>query len=577
VIALLVIMLTITGTFWEAHHWHQIDDANQMLDQAIEAEWREDWTNARSALLKSQFVIGDTGNARLRVRLAEIQHYLAIADRIIAIRESHALSKDGRIFLSDAPKMYLELFKAESLGGPDNDADQTADRILRLPVRATFQTAIDDWMLSETDPKRLRWLLTVGQKIDDDPQGLRKDLRDPDVWLNAAELRRRIEQRPLDQFPVPFLLALVDQLKKTGEDQLPTLLRAQRAHPNDFWLNLTAGDACMKAGRLSQATEFYTAAVSVRPEVALGWNTLSQSLAFSSRFEEAEQTLRIAVARDPTSTQILLNLTICLSVEKKNEEAVRLLRQILDRDANSAGAHWYLGECLTALGKTDEGLKENVIGAALAPSNRDIQIKLRTRLLKMGDFSDACDVWKRVLDRREEHDGFAELCALAGKEDYFDQESQYLLSTLTDCSSASDREHVGRACLLVPASATIIRNAALVIDRAVAAETPQKTWARPYYLFAQGLAAYRQGDDARAVSIETGEARNALGPAPMLVAAMAEFDRGNSAAARNLFNSAETKFHWDSVPKNREEWIYFILYRQARATLGIAPTSQPFH
>ena len=68
------------------------------------------------------------------------------------------------------------------------------------------------------------------------------------------------------------------------------------------------------------------------------------------------------------------------------------------------------------------------------------------------------------------------------------------------CSIASARppipyiaEPVGRACLLLPGTEDELRRAAALIDRAVAAKGSTPDWIYRFFLFAKGLAEYRQG------------------------------------------------------------------------------------
>ena len=65
-------------------------------------------------------------------------------------------------------------------------------------------------------------------------------------------------------------------------------------------------------------------------------------------------------------------------------------------------------------------------------------------------------------------------------------------------TSAFTAEPVGRACLLLPGTEDELRKAVALTDRAVAAKESIPAWIYRYFLFAQGLAEYRQGRPASA-------------------------------------------------------------------------------
>ncbi len=82
-----------------------------------------------------------------------------------------------------------------------------------------------------------------------------------------------------------------------------------------------------------------------------------------------------------------------------------------------------------------------------------------------------------------------------------------------------------------------LAEAAALIDRAVAAKgsipdyspsSGQPDWICRYFLFAMGLAEYRQGRLDSAISVMKGEASRVMGPAPRLILAMAQYRQGES-------------------------------------------------
>ena len=77
---------------------------------------------------------------------------------------------------------------------------------------------------------------------------------------------------------------------------------------------------------------------------------------------------------------------------------------------------------------------------------------------------------------------------------------------------------------------------------AAKATTPE--WIYPYFLFAQGLAEYRQGRFDSAIAIMRADAGTVMGPAPRLVIAMAQYRKGQEEEARNTFAAEIIRFDW---------------------------------
>jgi serine/threonine-protein kinase len=128
-------------------------------------------------------------------------------------------------------------------------------------------------------------------------------------------------------------------------------------------------------------------------------------------------------------------------------------------------------------------------------------------------------------------------------------------------------ERVGRACLLRPGTQDVLQKASVLIRRAMAADRSKvERWVPPYFSFAQGLLAYRQGRFDQSSAIMEGDASRVLGPAPGLVLAMARFRLGQKDEAIKTFENALKNFDWQPAnADSREACIYHILRREAEA------------
>jgi serine/threonine-protein kinase len=193
-------------------------------------------------------------------------------------------------------------------------------------------------------------------------------------------------------------------------------------------------------------------------------------------------------------------------------------------------------------------------------------------LVRQGRAQEVWSAWHEIIEtdppQLDAWWGYAELTLFLGKTDEYERARQGLLRHFGDSTDPLVTEKVARACLMLPGTDEQLHRAAALADRAVAARGSTDRWYHPYFLFAQGLAEYRQGHFDRAISIMHGDAATVLGPAPRLVQAMAEQRRGNSDAARATLAAAIASFDWrESNADSRDIWFIHMLRREAEATI----------
>jgi len=90
----------------------------------------------------------------------------------------------------------------------------------------------------------------------------------------------------------------------------------------------------------------------------------------------------------------------------------------------------------------------------------------------------------------------------------------------------------------------VLHLATALAERAAAADRSVHTWAYPYFLFAQGLADFRQGRFEKTIAVMRGEVSKVMGPMPRLVVAMALYQSGKVSEARLTLASAVLAYDW---------------------------------
>jgi tetratricopeptide (TPR) repeat protein len=205
------------------------------------------------------------------------------------------------------------------------------------------------------------------------------------------------------------------------------------------------------------------------------------------------------------------------------------------------------------------------------------------RLLLLGDGCDAEEVrklWRISLEagkqRHEAWDGYAELSLFLKNEDEYRWARRELLYRFGGTTDPHIAERTGRACLFLLGTDEELRQASLLIDRALAADRSKLAFplAPSFFRFAQGLLLYRQGRFDESSAIMKGDAASILGPAPGLVLAMDQFKLGQKDEAQRTLEKALKAFDWQPAKAdNREAWMYHILRREAERL--IKPIATP--
>ena len=133
-----------------------------------------------------------------------------------------------------------------------------------------------------------------------------------------------------------------------------------------------------------------------------------------------------------------------------------------------------------------------------------------------------------------------------------------------------------RACLLMETSGEELRQATAMVDRALAADPAKYGTFSRHFKFAKGLAEYRAGRFESAASIMAGDAAPVLGPAPKLVAAMAQYRLGKIDESRRTLDQAVRAFDWGGgYARISEVWMFHVRRREAEAMINPKPGRVP--
>ncbi|HTE05012.1 MAG TPA: tetratricopeptide repeat protein [Planctomycetota bacterium] len=338
------------------------------------------WAEARTALERAKARLGGGGPQALRELVAQCGRDLALVASLEDIRLQRVVVVGGRFDMAGnrrrADAAYEAAFRGAGLGGfgpgeAGDDASAVAARVAASPVQVALLAALDDWASCVpygTDPHRQAWVLDVARQADPDPTGWQHRLRDASSSRDRDALATLASEAQTPGASLPALVALAERLDDLGGDAVPLLLRLQRAHPDDFWVNLTLGDV-LAARQPGEALRYYQVAVSLRPDAAAARTNFGHALVLDGRVDEAMEQFQGALRLDPAYSSAKANIGYCLERARRSAEAIDAYEEALRLDPDIAVTHGNLAALLAQHGQPDEALQHAQRAVALDPGS----------------------------------------------------------------------------------------------------------------------------------------------------------------------------------------------------------------
>jgi serine/threonine-protein kinase len=252
---------------------------------------------------------------------------------------------------------------------------------------------------------------------------------------------------------------------------------------------------------------------------------------------------------------------------------LKALEQASDEERNECFALWdEVGVVLRRTAELERALARD-------PKRADPRRVVPTELLQQGRLEEARVAWRSALKGNPlDHNawfGYAELCLFLGREEEYRRARQDLLARFGGTGNVYFAERTGRTCLLRPAAGDELRQAVALIRRAAASVPSVDAWARPWFLFARGLAEYRQGRYDQSIATLRGDASRMDRPIARLVLALALHQDGQVAEARKALAVAIVSYDWRATQAHdHDAWICHLLCREAEGL--ILPNLQAF-
>jgi serine/threonine-protein kinase len=215
-------------------------------------------------------------------------------ERLAAIHTDIALDLD----FQRADRAYASTFREYGVDVNSLPAADAGARIAASPIAVEMVDALDQWafvrrIANPKDASKAHELSTIATAADPDPWRVRLrdalDLEATDKEQALATFKELAASTPEETRHRESVSRLAYALGNLGdrETEASLLRRAQRAHPEDFWINHDLARSLMAAGKPDEAVRFYSAALAIRPNSDFVLVALGEALRAAGRMEEA--------------------------------------------------------------------------------------------------------------------------------------------------------------------------------------------------------------------------------------------------------------------------------------------------
>ncbi len=224
---------------------------------------------------------------------------------------------------------------------------------------------------------------------------LRGALDLPDQAARLAALQSPAKAPPFDTLGPISLDLLGRALKDAGDPAAAEaiLRRAQKRYPGDVWINYDLARSLEKLARREEATRYYTAARSLRPETA---HELAHALGYRGERDEEIAIFEDLTRLRPGNGRHLGCLGRALQTQGRSAEAAVVLeaaaaanREAVRKKPDDAYAHFSLGMALFIQGKLDSAIAEYCKAIEIQPDNATFHDNLCEALGRRGNLDEA--------------------------------------------------------------------------------------------------------------------------------------------------------------------------------------------
>jgi serine/threonine protein kinase/Tfp pilus assembly protein PilF len=355
-------LLGAAGLWWAQQRATAGDEARAALAEATGLLEKEQWPESLRAARHAEAVVAGVGAySDLGRQARELIRDVEMAARLHEARLQKTAVKEGHFDSEALDAAYATAFAEYGLDVDGLEPRAAAEQIHVRPIRQHLVAALDEWASVRRTLGRAGWRHRLATARAADRDVWRNRLRDAVEANNPKGFEEAAAAQAASDWPVTTI-TLVGTLAETapsGERVAAVLVRAQRRHPGDFWINETLGLILMNARprRVHDAVRYFTAAVALQPQSPGAHFNLGSALKREGRTDEAIAEYREAVRikQDYAAAHCLIG---SISREKGAlDDAIEAFRAAI-RISDTPLTRIDLGSCLCDNGQLDDAIEQ---------------------------------------------------------------------------------------------------------------------------------------------------------------------------------------------------------------------------
>ena len=275
--------------------------------------------------------------------------------------------------------LLSQAFRDDGVDVAALDPREAGQRLQPRAVRVELAAALDAWAEVLRPLRRPAWKDRVATARILDPDPFRDRVRDAVMRADGKALTDLAAAEQTVDLPAPTLVLMVYGAEgpDARERTAALLKKAQRLHPDDFWVNFTLAGHLMKLKKppIDEVIRYTSVAVALRPDSPVSHDNLGEALRLRGRPQEAVPEHRTAI-RLQDNAHSRCGLATALTHLGKPDEAVAEFREAIRLQPDYAVAYCNLGVALKRMGRLDEAIEEFKAALRLDPDDAESHMNL---------------------------------------------------------------------------------------------------------------------------------------------------------------------------------------------------------
>ena len=167
--------------------------------------------------------------------------------------------------------------------------------------------------------------------------------------------------------------------------------------PKSINLYNIIGAANKGLGKLEEAIEAYTKAISLKPDFAEAYNNMGNVLQEQGKLEEALEAYKKALSIKPNNSEAYNNMGNALQDIGKLEEATVAFNKAISLKPDNADAYYNIGNVFRNQGKLEEALEVYKKAISIKPDYAEVYNNMGIVLKNQGRLEEAIEIFRKAI------------------------------------------------------------------------------------------------------------------------------------------------------------------------------------